>query len=184
MMELLINPEKMACAKNELRSIIGEKKQVQESDIPRLPYLRALIKETFRYHPAAPLLIPHRAEDDVEINGYTIPKDTQVLVNVWAMGRDSSIWWNPGTFEPERFLDSEIDFKGQDFELIPFGSGRRMCPGLALVDRMLHLTVASLIHNFDWKLEAGVKPEELDTSEKFGLSLHKAVPLKAIPINV
>ncbi|EYU36335.1 hypothetical protein MIMGU_mgv1a004314mg [Erythranthe guttata] len=181
MTELLLNPEKMANAKNELTTLIGKNKQVQESDISKLPYLRALVKETFRYHPGGPLLIPHKAEDDVEINGYTIPKDTQILVNVWAIGRDSSIWSNPDSFEPERFLDSKVDFKGQDFELIPFGSGRRMCPGLPLVDRMLHLTVASLIHNFDWKLEAGVK---LDTEEKFGLSLHKAVPLEAIPTKV
>ncbi|KAI3460199.1 hypothetical protein Pfo_016862 [Paulownia fortunei] len=182
MTELLLNPEKMANAKNELRTVIGENKQVEESDIPRLPYLQALIKETFRYHPPGPLLIPRKAEDDVKINGYTIPKNAQILVNAWAIGRDSSIWSNPSSFEPERFLDSEIDFKGQDFMLIPFGSGRRMCPGLPLADRMLHLTVASLIHNFDWKLEPGVKPEEVDTNERFGLSLHKAVPLKAIPI--
>ncbi|KAK6115941.1 hypothetical protein DH2020_008210 [Rehmannia glutinosa] len=184
MMELLLNLDKMANAKNELRSVIGQNKQVEESDISKLPYLRALIKETFRFHPAGPLLIPRKAVDDAEINGYTIPKNTQILVNAWAIGRDSSIWSNPDSFEPERFLGSEIDFKGQDFMLIPFGSGRRMCPGLPLADRMLHLMVASLIHNFDWKLEQGVKLEDLDTSEKFGLSLHKAVPLKAIPIKV
>ncbi|KAL3634165.1 hypothetical protein CASFOL_021219 [Castilleja foliolosa] len=184
MMELLINPDKMAKAKNELKIVIGENEQVQESDISKLPYLQALVKETLRHHPAAPLLAPHKAIEDVEVNGYTIPQNTQILVNVWAIARDSSIWANPTSFEPERFLDSEIDFKGQDFTLLPFGSGRRMCPGLPLADRMLHLMVACLIHNFDWKLEAGVKLEDVDTSEKFGLSLHKAVPLKALPIKV
>ncbi|KAL0366225.1 UNVERIFIED_CONTAM: Ferruginol synthase [Sesamum radiatum] len=182
MTELLLSPEKMAKAKNELKSVIGENKQVEESDISRLPYLQAVVKEIFRYHPAGPLLIPRKAEDDVEINGYMIPKNTQIFVNAWAIGRDPSIWSNPSSFEPKRFLDSNIRFKGQDFMLIPFGSGRRMCPGWLLSDRMLHLMVASLIHNFGWKFEPGVKPKDVDTEEKFGLSLHKLIPLKAIPV--
>ncbi|KAL3818439.1 hypothetical protein ACJIZ3_004344 [Penstemon smallii] len=178
--ELLLSPNKMLRAKDELRTVIGGNKQIEESDISRLPYLQAVIKEVLRFHPAGPLLIPHKSEADVEINGYMIPKNTQILVNVWAIGRESSIWSNPSSFEPERFLDSKIDFKGQDFELIPFGSGRRMCPGLPLANRMIHIMVASLIHNFDWELE----PEEVDTREKFGLALHKAVPLKALPIKL
>ncbi|CAA3025243.1 ferruginol synthase-like [Olea europaea var. sylvestris] len=184
MTELIRNPEKMSKARNELWTVIGRNKQVEESDISRLPYLQSVIKETFRYHPPAPFLVPHKAEVDTEINGYTIPKDAQILVNVWATGRDSSLWLNPDSFEPERFLNREVDFKGQDFELIPFGSGRRMCPGLPLADRMVHLMVAALIHNFDWKLEKGMKPEEVDVSEKFGLSIQKAVPLKAFPIKL
>ncbi|KAK6160674.1 hypothetical protein DH2020_004055 [Rehmannia glutinosa] len=181
--ELLRNPQKMTKAKDELRTIIGENKQVEELDISRLPYLQAVIKETFRCHPVAPFLVPHKAEANVEINGYIVPKGAQILVNVWAIGRDSMIWSNPDTFEPERFLDSKIDYRGQHFELIAFGSGRRMCPGLPLAHVMVHLMVASLIHNFDWKLERGMKPEELDLNEMFGLTLHKAVPLKAFPIN-
>ncbi|KAL0368978.1 UNVERIFIED_CONTAM: Ferruginol synthase [Sesamum calycinum] len=149
MTELLLSPEKMAKAKNELKSVIGENKQVEESDISRLPYLQAKHAD---------------------------------IVNVWAIGRDPIIWSNPSSFEPERFMDCTIDFKGQDFMLIPFGSGRRMCPGWPLAERMLHLMVASLIHNFDWKFEPGVKPEDVDTEEKFGLSLHKSIPLKAIPV--
>ncbi|KAL3818447.1 hypothetical protein ACJIZ3_004352 [Penstemon smallii] len=183
MTELLLSPTKMSRAKNELRIVVGENKQVEESDISRLPYLQAVIKEVLRFHPAGPLLIPHKSEADVEINGYTIPKNTQILVNVWAMGRQSSLWSSPNSFEPERFLENKVvDFKGQDFELIPFGSGRRMCPGLPLANRMLHIMVASLIQNFDWELEPGTKPEDVDTTEKFGLALHKAVPLKALPV--
>ncbi|KAL8487553.1 hypothetical protein ACS0TY_024020 [Phlomoides rotata] len=181
MTELLMNPEKMSRATNELRRVVGEKNRVEESDISRLPYLQAVIKETFRYHPAAPLLVPHKAEDEAKINGYTIPKNAQILVNVWAMGRDASIWENPNMYEPERFLDNSLDFKGQDFELIPFGSGRRICPGLPLADRMVHLMVASLVNDFDWKFEA---EENIDLTEKFGLALHKAVPLRAIPMFV
>lgn len=184
MTELLRNPDKMANAKKELTSIIGAKKQVEESDLSKLPYFQALIKETYRLHPAGPLLVPHKAESQVEISSYTIPKNTQILINVWAIGRDPRVWPNPNSFQPERFLNTKIDFKGHDFQLIPFGSGRRMCPGLALADRMLQLTVAYLIHNFDWKLQPGIKPEEIDMTEKFGLALNKAVPLMAIPTKV
>ncbi|KAL2462988.1 Cytochrome [Forsythia ovata] len=184
MTELLRNPEKMSKAKNELMTVVRRNKQVEESDISRLPYLQSVIKETLRYHPPGPLLIPRKAEVDIEINGYTIPKDAQILVNVWAIGRDSNIWLNPDSFEPERFLDRQIDFTGRDFELIPFGSGRRICPGLPLAYRMVHLMAATLIHNFDWKLEQGMKPEEVDINEKFGLSLPKAVPLKAFPVKL
>ncbi|KAL3845159.1 hypothetical protein ACJIZ3_002562 [Penstemon smallii] len=184
MTELIRNPEKMLKAKNELSTIIGMNKQVEESDISRLPYMHSVVKETFRCHPPGPFLVPHRANDDIEINGYTIPKNSQILINVWAIGKDSRIWSNAHSFEPERFLDSKINYRGQDFELITFGSGRRICPGLPLAHRMVHLMVAYLVHNFNWKLEPGVKPEELDMNEKFGLSLHKAAPLKAIPTKV
>ncbi|GLT77838.1 hypothetical protein SLA2020_493930 [Shorea laevis] len=113
--------------------------------------------------------------------GFTVPKNAQILVNVWAMGRDSSVWPNPNLFLPERFLEKDVDFKGRDFELIPFGAGRRMCPGLPLANRMLHLMLASLVHHFNWKLPDEMKPEDVDMSEMFGLSLHKAEPLLAIP---
>ncbi|KAL0464694.1 UNVERIFIED_CONTAM: cytochrome [Sesamum latifolium] len=181
MTELLRNPEKMSKARNELRNVVGQKEEIQESDISRLPYLRAVVKETFRLHPAAPLLVPHKAVDDVEINGYIVPKNAQVLVNVWAMGRDSSVWPNPDAFMPERFLETETDVHGQHFELLPFGGGRRICVGLPLAYRMVHLMLATLISSFDWKLEQGLKPEEVDMDERFGLTLQKAIPLKAVP---
>ncbi|KAL0323029.1 UNVERIFIED_CONTAM: cytochrome [Sesamum angustifolium] len=151
--ELIHSPRKMAKARKELHTVIGEKGQVQESDISRLPYLQAVVKEIFRLHPPGPLLIPHKAEADTEINGYIVPGNGQILVNTWAIGRDANIWSNPDSFEPERFLDSKIDLRGQNFELIPFGSGRRNCPGLPLAYRVVHVMVASLIHNFDWKHE-------------------------------
>lgn len=185
MTELLLNPETMSKAKQELRSVLEENsnKQLKESDISRLPYLRAIVKETFRLHPPGPLLIPRKSEYDVQVSGgYVIPKGAQVLINVWAIGRDPAIWGaNSESFEPERFVDKDIDLKGQDFELIPFGSGRRICPGLALANQMLHMTLATLIRNFDWKLE--VSAEEDHRRELFGIALRKAVPLKAIPIH-
>ncbi|XP_011069677.1 ferruginol synthase-like [Sesamum indicum] len=181
MTELLRNPRVLSKAKNELRNVVGENKQVKESDISSLSYLQAVIKETLRCHPSARFLVPHKAETDVEINGYMIPKDAQILVNVWAICKDPNVWSRPDSFEPERFLDHQKDYKGRDFELIPFGSGRRMCPGMPLAHRIVHLMVASLIHIYDWKFEGGMKVEEVDISDKFELSLRKAVPLKAIP---
>ncbi|GKV38168.1 hypothetical protein SLEP1_g46107 [Rubroshorea leprosula] len=137
-----------------------------------------------RMHPPVPLLLPRRAGADAEIRGFTLPEGAQVLVNAWAIGRDPSIWEMPHCFIPERFLGSEIDVKGRDFELIPFGGGRRICPGLSLVLRMLHLMLGSLINCFDWKLEGGVKPETMNVEEKFGIALEKAKPLRAIAIPV
>ncbi|KAH6836759.1 hypothetical protein C2S53_007825 [Perilla frutescens var. hirtella] len=181
MSELVLNPDKMANVKDELKSVVGDKKLVDESHIPRLPYLQAVIKEVLRYHPPGPLLLPRKAESDQEVNGYLIPKGTQILINVWAMGRDPSIWKNPDSFEPERFLDQNIDFKGQDFELIPFGSGRRICPGLPLANWILHMTTATLVHNFDWKLEEGTADAD-HKGELFGLAVRRAVPLRIIPL--
>ncbi|WCJ23100.1 Cytochrome P450 76T24 [Euphorbia peplus] len=178
MAELLSNPEKLFKLKNELKEVEGE---IQESDINKLPYLQATVKEIFRLHPPGPFLIPHKAENDVEIGGFVIPKNAQILINVWAMGRDEKIWENPDKFEPERFLMSKIDVKGRDFELIPFGAGRRICPGLPLAHRMMHLMLASLVGSFNWKLANDTKPYELDMTEKFGLALFKAQPLLATP---
>ncbi|CAA2996416.1 ferruginol synthase-like [Olea europaea subsp. europaea] len=156
MAEVLRNPNKIIKARNEFKDVIGMNGLIQESDISRLPYLQAVVKKTFRLYPAAPLL-PHKADANVEINGYMIPKNAQILVNVWASGRDSNTWSSPESFMPERFLDRKTDFRGQDFELIPFGSGRRLCPGLPLAYRMVHLMLATLICNFEWKLEEGLK---------------------------
>ncbi|KAK4390548.1 cytochrome [Sesamum angolense] len=181
MTELMRNPQVMLKLKTEVRTIVGANNQVEESDISKLPYLQAVIKEAFRYHPPGPFLMRRKDGDDLEIKNYFIPKYAVILINIWAIGRDPSIWPNPHSFEPERFLNSEVDTKGHDFELIPFGGGRRICPGVPLAQRMLHVTVASLVHNFDWELEPGNAPEDVDLNEKFGLSLQKAVPLKAVP---
>ncbi|GLU05707.1 hypothetical protein SLE2022_227900 [Rubroshorea leprosula] len=182
MAELLHNPNVLLKARVELEEAIGKGRQVEESDIVRLPYLEAIIKETFRMHPPVPLLLPRRAGADAEICGFTVPEGAQVLVNAWAIGRDPSIWEKPNCFMPERFLGSEMDVKGRNFELIPFGGGRRICPGLPLALRMLHLMLGSLINCFEWKLEDGVTPENMNMEEKFGLTLQKAIPLRAIPI--
>ncbi|KAL1331434.1 geraniol 8-hydroxylase isoform X1 [Arachis ipaensis] len=185
MTELVHNSKKLVKVREELEQVLGKgEQQLEESHISKLPFLRAIVKETLRLHPPAPFLVPHRPEDDVELCGYMVPKNAQILTNVWAMGRDSSVWTNPNEFMPERFLESEIDFKGQNFELIPFGAGRRICPGLPLGFRSIHFVLASLLFEYDWKLPNNVKPEEMDMSEKYGLTLHKAQPLQVIPVSM
>ncbi|KAM3746354.1 hypothetical protein ACB098_06G196700 [Castanea mollissima] len=184
MAELLHNPEKMAKAQDELEKVLGKDGLVQELDISKFPFLQAIVKETFRLHPPAPFLVPHKAETAVEMCGFTVPKNAQILVNVWAMGRDPSIWTDPNIFFPERFFEHTTDFKGQDFELIPFGAGRRICPGLPLANKMVHFMLASLVHCFHWRLADEMKPEDIDMSETFGITLHRSEPLRAIPIKL
>ena len=181
MAELLNNPKTMEKAQNELIQVVGKDKMIEELDISNLPYLQAVVKETFRLHPPVPFLVPRKTEMVTEILGYVVPKNAQVLVNVWAIGRDSNIWTDPTSFLPERFLDSEIDVKGQNFQLIPFGAGRRICPGMILGHRIVHFVLASLLHSFDWKLEDGIRSEDMDMTENFGFTLRKAQPLLAVP---
>uniref|UniRef100_A0A0E0CY13 Cytochrome P450 n=1 Tax=Oryza meridionalis TaxID=40149 RepID=A0A0E0CY13_9ORYZ len=165
-------------AREELTRVIGSKPEIDESDIDNLEYLQAVVKETCRLDPPAPLLIPHRAETDTEIRGYTVPKGATVLENIWAIGRDSK--FEPDKFIPERFLQKEVDFRGRDFELIPFGSGRRICPGLPLAVRMMHPMLASLLHQFEWRLPPEVEKNGVDMEEKFGIVMTLATPLQAM----
>jgi len=185
MTELIRNPNKMATALSELVKLMQcSNKDIEERDIAQLPYLRAIIKETFRLHPPVPFLVPREAIDDVEVHGFVVPKNAQIFCNVWAMGRDPNIWSDPEKFMPERFLEVDIDYKGRYFDLIPFGTGRRNCPGLNIAHRMLHLTLGSLIHKFDWKLEGDMRAQDIDMEDKFGITLQKNVPLMAIPIKI
>nr|AGI97015.1 geraniol 10-hydroxylase [Gentiana macrophylla] len=181
MTELLKNPDKMKKTQNEIAQVIGKKNVIHESDVAQLPYLRCVVKETLRMHTPIPFLVPRRVEQEVEVCGYTVPKGSQVLVNAWAIGRDETTWKDAFTFLPERFWESELDIRGQDFELIPFGGGRRICPGLPLAVRMIHVMLGSLLNCFDWDSESGNSPDGLDMEDKFGITLHKARPLLAIP---
>lgn len=183
MAELLHNPNTLNKVQSELRRTLGPNKKLDESDIENLPYLKAVIKETLRLHPPLPFLVPHMAMDSCKMLGYYIPKETQILVNVWAIGRDPKTWENPLEFKPERFLGPNmVDFKGHNFEFIPFGSGRRMCPAVPLASRVLPLALGSLLLSFDWVLADGLKPDDMDMTERMGITLRKAVPLKVIPI--
>ncbi|GLJ45264.1 hypothetical protein SUGI_0952740 [Cryptomeria japonica] len=181
MSEIIRNPMVMEKVRDELDKVVGKERRVQESDIDNLPYLHSVVKETFRLHPVSSLLIHHRALNSCEIEGYVIPKDAQVFVNVWAIGRDPNVWQEPERFFPGRFMDSDVEYKGQNFELLPFGSGRRMCPGIPLAHKIVHVVVATLLQCFEWQLPNGQNPEKLDMSAKFGITLQKAEHLVAIP---
>ncbi|KAF6146791.1 hypothetical protein GIB67_007505, partial [Kingdonia uniflora] len=181
MTELLRHPKVMKKLQAELAQVVGWNRKFEETDIDNLQYLQAVVKETLRLHPPIPFLIPRRAVQDNFFMGYLIPKDTQVLVNVWAIGRDQDSWDDPLSFKPERFLGSDIDYRGQDFEFIPFGAGRRSCVGIPLAHRVLHLTLGSLLHCFEWEFDSTVCPDNMDMKERMGITLRKAVPLIALP---
>ncbi|PPD96181.1 hypothetical protein GOBAR_DD06779 [Gossypium barbadense] len=173
--ELLKHPRVMVALQKELEIVVGRNRMVEESDLPKLAYLDMVIKESFRLHPVAPLLIPHESTEDVTVNGYFIPKKSRLLVNTWSMGQNPKIWSsNAEEFFPERFKDRKIDLRGHDFELIPFGTGRRGCPGMQLALVNMRIILAQLAHCFDWELPGGMLPNELDMTEKFGLSLPRA----------
>ncbi|GAB2212349.1 hypothetical protein Droror1_Dr00020309 [Drosera rotundifolia] len=183
MTELLQNPIILKKAQAELEKVVVKGKPVEERDIDRLPYLKVIVKETFRLHPPAPFLVPRKATIDVELSGFVIPKNSQVLVNIWSIGRNGSLWKYPNIFEPERFMGVDVDFKGHNMELIPFGAGRRMCPGLPIAQKTLRLILGSLLNSCDWKLERGADRENLNMYERYGFTLAKAQNLRAVPTN-
>ncbi|XP_057420127.1 flavonoid 3'-monooxygenase CYP75B137-like [Lotus japonicus] len=178
MAEMMQKPEVMKRVQEELEGVVGRDNMVEESHIHKLPYLLAVMKETLRLHPVLPLLVPHCPSETTSAGGYTIPKGSRVFVNVWAIHRDPSIWENPLEFDPTRFLDAKWDFSGNDFNYFPFGSGRRICAGIAMAERSVLYFLATLVHLFDWTVPEG---EKLDVSEKFGIVLKKETPLVAIP---
>lgn len=183
--ELIRHPNILARVRGELDSVVGHDRLVTEHDLPRLTYLQAVLKENFRLHPSTPLSLPRIAAESCEINGYRIPKGSTLLVNVWAIARDPDEWSDPLVFRPERFLPggekAEVDVRGNDFELIPFGAGRRICAGMSLGIRMVHLLTATLVQAFDWELADGQSPEKLNMDEAYGLTLQRAVPLLVHP---
>ncbi|PHU28278.1 Berbamunine synthase [Capsicum chinense] len=181
MAELIKNVDSMKKVQEELEIELSDSDYPKESQLLQMSYVQACVKETLRLHPPVPLLLPHRAIETCKIMSYTIPKDTQILVNVWAIARDPSIWEEPEVFRPQRFLSSDMDFKGNDFEFLPFGAGRRICPGLPMAAIEVPLVLASLVHFFDWELPHGKCAAELDMTAKFGVTLQKKEPLLLIP---
>ncbi|CAL1368031.1 unnamed protein product [Linum trigynum] len=171
---LMKNPTTLRKAQEEVRQVIEKKGFVKEEDIERLPYLKAVVKETMRLQPAAPLLLPRESSQDCYLNGYKIPGKTTVYVNAWAIGRDPEAWGeNTEEFKPERFMQKSIDMKGADFGLIPFGAGRRMCPGIHMGLVTVELSLANLLYAFDWEMPVGTKREDLDMEVSPGLTMHK-----------
>ncbi|KAJ6672034.1 3'-HYDROXYLASE ISOZYME putative-RELATED [Salix viminalis] len=180
MAELMRNPQAMKRLREELAGESPEE-LIAESSLAKFPYLHSCVKETLRLHPPAPFLIPHRATEDCQVMDCTIPKDAQVLVNAWAIARDPDNWEDPLCFKPERFLNSDLDYKGNHFEYLPFGSGRRICAGMPMAVKKVQLAFANLIHSFDWSLPNDMLPDELDMDEKYGITLMKEQPLELIP---
>ncbi|CAN6213767.1 unnamed protein product [Urochloa humidicola] len=182
MSELMRNPRVMRKAQAEVRSLVANKPRVDEEDVKNLRYLKMVVKENFRVHPPGTLLIPRETMRSCVIGGYDVLPGTRVFVNVWAMGRDPSIWDDPEEFRPERFEGSHVDFKGSDFELLPFGSGRRSCPAVAMGVANVELALANLLYCFDWELPQGMKEEDIDMEETGQLAFRKMVPLCLVPI--
>ncbi|OAY78368.1 Cytochrome P450 71A1 [Ananas comosus] len=172
MTELINHPEKMKKLRDEVRSVVGTDRMVLEEDLNNMAYLKAVIKETLRLHPPFPLLVPRESIEDTNLMGYHIPAKTRVIINAWAIGRDPESWERPEEFSPERFLDSLIDYRGQDFQFIPFGAGRRGCPGINFAMPTAELALANLVHRFDWELPGRIKEEKMDCSEVNGITVH------------
>ncbi|XP_073014696.1 cytochrome P450 71A6-like [Primulina eburnea] len=175
--ELLRHPGSMKKLQDEVRAIGSTKGEITESDLGKMQFLKLVMKESLRLHAPIPLLVPRESTKDTKIMGYDIASGTQVIINSWAIGRDPSLWEHPEEFRPERFLDTNADYKGLDFELIPFGAGRRGCPGVTFATAVYELTLAKLVHNFDIALPNGENGENLDMSEVNGIAVHRKFPL-------
>nr|Q6WKZ1.1 RecName: Full=Cytochrome P450 71D18; AltName: Full=(-)-(4S)-Limonene-6-hydroxylase [Mentha x gracilis]Q9XHE8.1 RecName: Full=Cytochrome P450 71D18; AltName: Full=(-)-(4S)-Limonene-6-hydroxylase [Mentha spicata]AAD44150.1 cytochrome p450 [Mentha spicata]AAQ18706.1 limonene-6-hydroxylase [Mentha x gracilis] len=178
--ELMRNPAKMAKVQAEVREALKGKTVVDLSEVQELKYLRSVLKETLRLHPPFPL-IPRQSREECEVNGYTIPAKTRIFINVWAIGRDPQYWEDPDTFRPERFDEVSRDFMGNDFEFIPFGAGRRICPGLHFGLANVEIPLAQLLYHFDWKLPQGMTDADLDMTETPGLSGPKKKNVCLVP---
>ncbi|XP_050223276.1 cytochrome P450 736A117-like [Mercurialis annua] len=176
MTELLKHPDIMTKVQTELRQNATNKSFITEKDSSEMKYLKAVIKETLRLHPPIPLLVPRISMKAVQLQGFEISARTQVIINAFAIGRDPEVWDRAEEFWPDRFLNSSIDFKGQDFELIPFGSGRRICPGVEFAMKTDELVLANLLYKFDWTLS---KEEDSEVVECTGLTIHRKFPLFA-----
>nr|UAK14968.1 cytochrome P450 71B107 [Iberis amara] len=185
MTELAKNPKLMKKVQGEIRDSLGNNKErITEEDVDKVPYLKMVIKETFRLHPAAPLILPRETMAHIKVQGYDIPPKRRILVNIHAIGRDPMLWTNPEEFNPERFIDSPVDYRGQHYELLPFGSGRRMCPGMPMGIATVELGLLNLLYFFDWKLPDGITQNDLDLEEAGTLTIVKKVPLKLVPVRV
>ncbi|XP_074347866.1 cytochrome P450 CYP736A12-like [Apium graveolens] len=182
MSELLRHPRVMKQLQKEVENVVGDCKFVEESHISKLDYLDLVVKESLRLHPVTTLLTPHESMEDAIIEGYHIKKKSRIIVNNWGLGQDPRNWSeNFDEFLPERFIGSNIDYMGNNFQLIPFGSGRRGCPGIQLGVIMVKLVITQLVHTFNWELPLGMSPDELDMEELFEATVPRATHLLAVP---
>uniref|UniRef100_J3MV13 Cytochrome P450 n=1 Tax=Oryza brachyantha TaxID=4533 RepID=J3MV13_ORYBR len=182
MAEMLQNRRTLRKVQEELDAVVGRDGVVEESHLPQLHYLHLVLKETLRLHPALPLMVPHCPSEDATVGGHRVPAGSRVFVNVWAIQRDPAAWKDPEQFIPERFLQAgggrRLDFTGREQDYMPFGSGRRICAGISMAERMATYSLAMLVQAFDWELPAG---ERLELAERFSIVMKKATPLVAVP---
>ncbi|GMH04239.1 hypothetical protein Nepgr_006078 [Nepenthes gracilis] len=181
MAEMLKNSRVLKKAQTEVRQACKAKGIVNGTSLPRLKYLNSVIRETLRLHPPLPLLVRRESTQKCQIHGYDIPPKTRVLINAWAIARDAAFWQEADKFHPERFLNNSIDCSGNNFEYIPFGAGRRMCPGMSFGLADVEITLAKLLYHFNWSLPDGLKPEDLDMTEIYTFAAKKKNPLYLIP---
>lgn len=176
---LLNNPRALKKVQDELDTHVGRERQVQDCDMDKLVFLQAVVKETLRLHPPVPLNVPHVAIEDCVVGGYHVPKDTSVFINLRKIHRNSTFWSDPQKFLPERFLTDykDLELKGNQFELLPFGSGRRSCPAMSFAIQVVQSILANLIHGFELRIALG---DKIDTTESIGLTNHKATPIEVL----
>ncbi|XP_042016407.1 cytochrome P450 71A6-like [Salvia splendens] len=180
MVELMRNPSVMKTLQNEVGEVVGRNCNIVEEDLAKMSYLKVVMNDNLRLHPPVPLLVPRESTKDTVILGYDVAVGTRVLVNAWKIGRDPTLWKDPEEFRPERFLESSIDFKWLHFELLPFGAGRRGCPGIAFATAVYELALAKLVCSFDFGLPNGERGEDLDMTEDFGITIHRKYPLHVV----
>ncbi|KAG6499232.1 hypothetical protein ZIOFF_038989 [Zingiber officinale] len=178
MSELIKNPKAMEKVQKEMREAMKGKTNLEESDILKFSYLNLVIKETMRLHPPVPLLMPRVCKETCEVMGYRVPAGALVLINAFALGRDEQYWGSDAeSFKPERFEGGSVDFKGFNFEFLPFGVGRRLCPGITFGLSAVEVGLAHLLFHFNWKLPRGMKIEFLDMTEISGVTAPRRSPL-------
>ncbi|KAL6857087.1 hypothetical protein ACP4OV_018469 [Aristida adscensionis] len=186
MAELMRNPEVMKKLQDEIMDNTPKgQEMVEEDNLANMTYLRAVVKETLRLHPPAPLLLPRLSLADCDVEGYTVPSKTRVIINAWAIGRNAEFWENAEEFIPDRFMEggsaATIDFKGKDFQFLPFGAGRRICPGVNFGLATTEIMLANLVYCFDWGLPAGMMKEDIDMTEVFGVTVRLKEKLILVP---
>lgn len=181
MTEMMKNPNVMDKAQKEVRVAFKGKNKISENDINNLDYLNCVIKETLRLHPSLPLLLPRECREQCQIDGYDIPVKMKVIVNAFACGIDPEYWDDAESFKPERFEKSSVDFMGTNFEFIPFGSGRRICPGINFGLASIKSALAQMLYYFNWELPSELSPGDIDMREDDGVVAVKKVPLMVTP---
>lgn len=180
MAALMKNPSALKKVQAEIRDLVGPKGAIVEEKLQQLHYLDAVIKETLRLYPPAPVLVPRETTETCNIEGYEIGSKTLVFINEWAISRDPESWERPDEFIPERFLNNTIDVRGNDFEVIPFGAGRRGCLGISLGLSIVKLALANLLFSFEWELPSGIRTEDIDTDVLPGITMQKKNALRIL----